>query len=466
MSFFSSLKRSLGFGGDDDTDDENLYADDTDAQEPAADTAPAVPDAPVEVSADARLRIFERVVEVFNASLPDFLARSVDPAAQREYLLGALDQDLRAYLDGLAASADTHCRHEWESRQASLTAELDAVRAKSAELERQSADTKQKQLSADRQKRALADRVHDLEAAVGKLEAEREQYELENRSLVNRLKVAGVQQDDAEASRAEAERLKAEIERLKQQPAAGADPAETEALRRQVAEMSEGIDALKEQQRMSTELLKDERKRLADSAAELTATKDALTAATAELATAKQEFAATKQEFATTAAKLTDTAAELAVVRQELDDCRLRLKEANSLLDGFNELQHRMEEVDRALSSRDAKIKRQKQQLAERDKELKQLRDRIAAEPAPAYATAAPQEADTDIPPEESPVPRISESELSAMEQTFESEEWFTNTPPAETPSMRPPEDESDFGYHPPRRRSNPPVHPDQLSLF
>ena len=436
MSFFSSLKRGLGFGGDDDDDDDGrLLADDADEstapRQPAATPGSNTP-APLEVSDDARLRIFDHVVQVFDSALPDFLARSVDPAAQREYLLTSLDSGLCDYLTSLAEAADARSRAEWEGRQAALTAELDSVRAKSAELERQGADIRQKQLSADRQKRALADRVHDLEATLGKLEAEREQYELENRSLVNRLKVAGVRDADADAARAEIERLRAEVERLQNAQTAQADEAMTDALRRQVAEMTEGIDALKEQQRVSTEMLEDQRRRLADSGREL-----------AEAVAAR------------------DTAVA------GLEDCRRQLDEANALLDGFNELQQKMEEVDRALRSRDAKIKRLKQQVAERDAELEALRCRMTAEVTPAYTAPAADATPADgSDPEESPAPRISESELSAMEQTFESEEWFTNTPPADTPSMRPAEDDPDFGYHPPRRRATPPAHPDQLSLF
>lgn len=465
MSFFSSLKRGLGFGGDDDDDDDDrLLADDSDTAAAEPDTAPSDADRPLEVSADARARIFESVVKVFDAALPDFLARSVDQAAQREYLLGALDKDLRAYLDSLSEAADARCRREWESRQAALTAELDSVRAKSAELERQSADTRQKQLSADRQKRALSDRVHDLESVVGKLEAEREQYELENRSLVNRLKVAGVREDDADAARAEIDRLKAEVERLRNLPEAAADPAETEALRRQVAEMTDGIEALKEQQRVSSEMLDDERRRLAEATAGLATATESLSAATEELAAVRDEADGLRRRVADTDARLAEATEAGAATATELEDCRRRLEEANALLDGFNELQHKMEEVDRALRSRDTKIKRLKQQLAERDSELETLRSHMTADTPAAYA--ADDATAVDPAPEESPAPRISESELSAMEQTFESEEWFTKTPPAETPSMRPSEDDSDFGYRPPRKRATPPVHPDQLSLF
>lgn len=455
MSFFSIIKRSLGFSGDDAEDEDTLYADTTpegtrpEQEKPAP--APAEAPAPVQFDPDMRARIFDKVLEVFNSALPDFLARSVDPAAQRELLLAALDRDTRAYLDSLAAASEAVCRHEWEERQEALSAELDAVRRKTADIEKQSADARQKQLSADRQKRALSDRVHDLEAAIGKLEAEREQFELENRSLVNRLKVANVQHDDLETSRTEIESLRLELNRLRENPSE-ASAQEIEALKTQIAQMAEGIDSLKEQLRVSSEMLADQRKRAAEA-----------------------EAAARKSE---------ETLAE---ARGETEAVRVKLDEANSLLDGFTELSHRLEDVDRALSARESKLKQQKKLIASRDAEIeslrqtisenmrlqaereKSLRDEIAALRGATAAGKAAEVADsghTTEPAAEYSAPRISEDDLSDIEKTFESEEWFTKTPPPPTPSMRSPEAEAEFGYHPPKRRSSPASNPDQLSLF
>ena len=464
MSFFSSLKRGLGLGGDDSVAEDSLYADTTERESaPAAAGGSGQTDATPApaIDPDARDRIFERVVAVFDAALPDFLQRSVDPAAQRRYLLDALDADMRAYLDRLAEAAQSHCRGEWEERQASLAAELDAVRTRSAELERQGAEMKQRQLSADRQKRALADRVHDLEATLGKLEAESEQYQLENRSLVNRLKVAAVQTGDNDAARGEIERLTAENARLGEQLAVlearepETDTAEREALARQIEEMTEGISSLKEQQRVSDEMLADQRERLA--------------AATAELEARNADVQAREAEFT---------------------EARTKLAEAEAALADFNELAGKMEELDRALTARDEKIKRQKKLLASRDAEIESLRHTVgenirlqaerekelmeqietlrrpeaAAETPASYGAQTPDRNAPDSP--ESPAPRISEDDLSEIERTFESEEWFTKTPPPETPSMRPADADADFGYHPPKRRTPPPANPNQLSLF
>ncbi len=446
MSFFKSLKRNLGFSSDDDDEEDTLYADTTpdagSGSEPIhAETQPATQ--PVQFDPDMRTRIFDKVIEVFNASLPDFLAKSVDTKAQREYLLAALDSDTRAYLDALVQSAEAACRHQWEERQASLSAELEAVRRKSADIEKQSAETKQKQLSADRQKRALADRVHDLESTLGRLEAEREQYELENRSLVNRLKVATVQQDDIESGRTEIENLRRELNHLRENPTE-ASAREIERLKAQVAEMTDGIESLKGQQRVANEMLADQRER-----------------------TAAAEAALREREA-------------------ELAETHRKLVEANSLLDGFNEVSQKLAEIDRVLSSRDAKIRQQKKLLTSREAEIESLRQTISenlrlqaerekalrdeigilrGEARPYAPTHGGQPAGAETAADD-PAPIISESDLSDIEKTFESEEWFTKTPPPETPSMRSPEAEAEFGYHPPKRRSSPANNPDQLSLF
>ena len=455
MKLFSAIKRGLGFSDGDD-DDDSLYADTTPARpadqrqteshETAADTEDDGAK-PIEFDPDKRRLIFDKVVEVFNATLPDFLRRSVDAKAQSDYLLQSLDNGIKDYLDSLAAASQAYCARQWEQRQASLAAELETVRGRAAEIEKQSSEIKQKQLSADRQKRALADRVHDLESQLGRLEADREQFELENRSLVNRLKVANVQQDDIDSSRAEIESLKLEIKKLRENPGESREQ-EIEALKTQISAMTEGIESLKEQQRVSDELLADERQRLAQAKEDLKSRDESLDAVRAELAS--------------TVAKLT---------------------EANSLVEGFNEVSEKMDEINQMMARREEKIKSQKKLLASREAEIDSLRKtisenmRLQAEREKALqdeietlrkaAAPAPEVNLTAEPgPDMESAPRISDNDLTDIEQTFESEEWFTKTPPAQTPSMRPSEDDPDFGYRPPRRKPQPPHNSDQLSLF
>ncbi|MDE6334208.1 MAG: hypothetical protein K2L77_06125, partial [Muribaculaceae bacterium] len=243
MSFFSSFKRAFGFGDDDNAADEDLYADTADDNSAADTDAPAdthKADAttsiePVKFDPDMQLMMFDSILAVFNEALPDFLARTGDIEARRKYLFDSLDEGICKYLECLNARAEEYCEAQWKNRQAGMAAEMEALRIRSEEIERQSSDIKQKQLSADRQKRALTERVHDLESQLSRLESEREQYELENRSLVNRIKVANVQQADLEKAQSDITALQAELAKMRANPDLAFAERE-ESLQKQISE--------------------------------------------------------------------------------------------------------------------------------------------------------------------------------------------------------------------------------------
>ena len=422
MSFIF-FKRLFGFGSDADADQDQLLADDTDAPASAASDSkhkPAEkPADPPAFDQDIAQRIFGSVIQIFNESLPKFVADSVDPKVQAELIRKALDQDIQKYLDSLSETARQYCEQQWKQTRTALEDEIAAAKAKSAEVQRKSEEFQQRQLSADRQRRALSDRVHDLEAQLTKLEAEREQLDLEKRSLVNRLRVASVQGGtDAPAE-------------------AIADPAEVQKLQQTIAEMQSGIDSLKEQNRVANEMLEDQRKRLAE--------------AKKELDEARTLLAAKEKDLA----------------------------DANEAISQFNEVVPQMQKVDEILSAKEEKIKQLRKTISARDNEITALRktisDNIRAQAQREKELqnqidnlqgAAPKPATLmtiDEPIDEEPTPQISEEELSAIEQSFENGEWFTNSKPVETPPIRP--DDSDFGYQEPKRKKNQPD-PNQLSLF
>lgn len=419
---FKFLKRLFGFGADTDDDQDQLLADDSDAPDSSSALNNTPADKTIDPPAfdqDIAQRIFGRVIQIFNESLPKFVAEAVDPKVQAELIRKALDQDIQQYLDSLSETARQYCDQQWKQTRLALEDEIAAAKAKSAEVQRKSDEFHQKQLSADRQRRALSDRVHDLEAQLTKLEAEREQLDLEKRSLVNRLRVASVQGSaDAPAE-------------------AAADPAEIAKLQQTITEMQNGIDSLKEQNRVANAMLEEQRKCLA--------------ANNKELDEARKQLAEKEKELA----------------------------EINEAIDQFNEVVPQMQKVDELISAKEEKIKQLRKTISARDNEITSLRktisDNIRAQaqrekelqsqieklqgsaPKPATLMTIAE------PIDEEPTPKISEEELSAIERSFENGEWFTNSKPVETPPLRP--DDSDFGYQEPKRKKNQPD-PNQLSLF
>ena len=433
MSFFKAFKRSLGFGGSDE-DDDITYTDSEEEQtEEATGQTEEQKIEITDLKFDPKVQeqIFAKVVEIFNSSLPKFVAETVDIEAQKKYLLEALDQSIRDYMTSLNSQAEKNCEIRWEQSRSAMVAELEAMRTKTGDIEKRSDEVLQKQLSADRQKRALTDRVHDLEAQIAKMQAEHEQFDLENRSLVNRLKVANIQLEDLEKANEEVARLQAEILKMRQNPGE-IQAQEIETLKAQIAEMENGIESLKEQNRVSSEMLSDSHHKL------------------------------TKLE-------------------KEAGEKEAQLAEAQELLKQYDEVTAKMEQIDQIMTRNEQKIKKQKALIDERDKEIEALRNtisenmRLQAEREKALQEEIKSlKGNDNIPfinfsdeiPEES-VPQISEDELSEIEQTFESGEWFTNTPPPETPSMRPKDADSDFGYREPQRKThNTGENSLQLSLF
>lgn len=423
MGFLSALKSFFGFGPATDSGaDAELLADST----PSADEQRPEPVA-VEVSPPHREAIFEHVVEVFNASLPNFLAGSVDPEAQKRMLFEAMDQGLKDYIESLDEANRAVCEANWQQRQDSMNREMESVRKRSEEVEQRASEFKQQQLSADRQKRALSERVNDLEQKLASAQAESEQYELENRSLLNRVKVAAVQAEDLEKLRAEADALRARLDEVLSSPEAAAASVR-KSYEAEIEKLTEANESLKEQTRVASEMFEDMRRRHREAVAEAD-----------ELRNRQQTVL---DEINSTVARFEEFESDLSSARAEAKDLRRRL------------------------AAREAEIKTLKDTVAEnlhlqaeREAELKREIDQLRPPTVVAEMTV-------EFGPAEEESPRISEDDLTAMEETFESGEWFTNAPPPDTPSMRPPESATDFGYQNPTRKKTGTENPAQLSLF
>lgn len=199
--------------------DDDLIADDPDYS-PTETTkcgtyTPAPPALPEIDTADLSHRIFDHVVEEFNKALPSFLQESVDPTRQKEALYNSLSQDLKDALSDMETQQNQRIEQQWRSEREKMQADLKQLSEQAKDIENKRNDIKQKQLSAERQRRALSDRVHDLEKTVLALEAEKEQLDLETKSLVNKVKVSQVHEKDNEALREQVNALQAEINQLR-----------------------------------------------------------------------------------------------------------------------------------------------------------------------------------------------------------------------------------------------------------
>jgi DNA repair exonuclease SbcCD ATPase subunit len=326
MALFKKLKYAFGLESD---DYEDLVDDETSSDnKKEASARPGVtepqralsqPSVAVEIDDnDATSKIFEHVVDTFNKSLPDFLKQTVDAGAERKYLYDTLSSDLKQYLADIAERTQRQCQESWNADKERLQKNVQELEQKAKAIEEQREELSQKQLSAERQRRALSDRVVDLEKQVMTFEAEREQFQLENKSLVNKLKVASVTEKDIDAMRDEITRLQEELNQARQQNLAQAgevatepvdndNSAEVEALFKQVSDLEAQLKAATENSTSAAQEIEELKAKISEA--------DAMTKELGEIEAQIEQF---EQVKAKKDARINDLTLELAQANETI----------------------------------------------------------------------------------------------------------------------------------------------------
>lgn len=411
MSFFSKLCQALGFGSDIDFEAEVNALNEADNV--AIATSEFVPATSAKIastgSEDMRNAIFEHVVEVFNKALPDFLARSVDPEAERKLLFDSLDQGLKDYIGRLAVDSDRRCEERWNDEQIQLRVEIDKLRQKGEQMEAERTSLKERQLSAERQKRALSNRLKDLEMQVERLEAEREQFDLENKSLLNKLKVMAVQNPETADVLRDTGFTVENVDELQRKL------KETE---KENATLREQLEQAAERQTLSDSMSADLRKRLA------AANKDV------------EDLQAITEQ--------------VAIVQQAIEE---RDQTITSQREKIGRLKARVEELEKPAPA--------------------PIRASVMAEEAPAQSPAkeaTPKSRKYARRREEEIIiaPKITDDDLLDVETGFADHNWFgVEEPEPEAPaSVSKTNDNDDFGYRAPEPKPKPYDDGMQMSLF
>jgi myosin heavy subunit len=433
MSFFDAFKRALGFGPDPDlisdsdtVDDPDVVAESADASEPrkeAEDSSADTPAAP-SVDPDIKARIFDGAVAVFNEALPSFLRDTVDAGAQSKKLAEALDKGLDEYLTNLMSVAEQYAEARLKGAADTARRDAEKLRADMQLIEQQRVSLREQQLSADRRRRALSDRVTDLEQQLANAEAEREQYELENRSLLNKLRVADV---------------------------TGATVAEGAVPAVATAELKEARTALAEAKSAAeqAEATAGEFRRNAE---------ESMRRAEA----AEKELADARNREEMTLAMYNDLQNTLVGEKAERRRLEESLAEAKTIVDSVAQLQLQMGQVEELIRKRDERIeklkstnKRLREQLAEKEKALE------AVHRADRGLFNIDAEADEAVVRHTA----VKSEDLGQIEDEFECPDWFVSEPP---PGEVSPLLQSDveFGYQEPPRKPRKPENDAQLSLF
>ncbi len=518
MSFFKGIGRAFGFSSG---DEEDYYCDDVEsvavANDVQADNSRLVDENQMKegsgtaenvMSEELPLTIFDSVLEVFNSAQPDFIKNCLNIEAQRQYIYSSLDTSLKKYINNAIEHARQESNRKVADERERMHNEMEQLRIKNREAEELQTQMKQQQLSADRQKRALSDRIKDLEKQVLTLEAEREQFQLENKSLVNKVKVAGVYENDVNVMRQEMETLrkqlveakeelehinKTNVEDAVEQSSNAELCAVIEQMRSADVDKNAEIETLKmrvnelESEKIQYEALVDKRMQTSDTMLNELNNKSIRLSKEIE---EKDAIIAEKEKANQNISNaLCQMEAKMRMLSEELEACQTELDEANASLKIAEEVQEQVERFEEIINKKDSRIatlqddnKEQlvklaslEQQVAslkqtiennlylqansecELRKEIEQLRE--AKEQAEARADQV-----SDNKPRRK---KRQEVKISAIDDTFDDTDWLVSTPP-EGISTRPvsPTNDAEFGYQEPPRRQTPPENAAQMSLW
>lgn len=480
MGIFNKMKQAFGFGGAElEYDEDSGYdvdatvtplrrdpveaprqvAEECVAAEPASDNTEEVP-------VDA---IFSTVVRIFNESLPSFLKESVDTAEQQKHLYQALDKDVRDYMARVAENAKRACGREWEAERLRLNRELAEMRDKMRDTKDGAAEKDRRLLSAERQRRAINERVHDLETQISKLEAEREQFELENRSLVNKMRVMNVMGDGADGAdmdsiaarmdqiEKENGELKGRIEEIS---------SERDALAGQVKNLTDEAESLRLKSDMSDTMFTDLNER-ASAALKESAEKDE------RIKTISDELASARDHETDLKTKLKDALAEADILRNDLDEARANLEIAARIQGDVERIQEVIEKKNTQISDLNTELRRRDDRINALEIEEKSLRRTIDNNiRAQAESEAALRDRIAELEKQASGQKtrarrgKSATPKISAIDEDLDNTDWLVATPPEGTTVKTSGVTDSEFGYQEPVRKTPPPENSAQMSLW
>lgn len=486
MSILSSFKKALGFPDEFDEEIEEIEtfgpvrpiksvgADPKKSvapevrtvETPAAVGHGAEAYAASEEAAGIAPRVFDAVIELFNAAQPEFVRDCLNVESQRKYILDHISEAVRTDLQRLMADARAHGEKMWQDEKRKMADDVEKLKSEYHSLKQQREEFKSQQLSAARQKRALSERVHDLESQVNALEAEREQYQLENRSMLNKLRAANVRAaSDGDDSEAELQRLISEnlelqdkVKEIQQEAGSWAErekkfkmrldekTAEIERLKRQVEASSDATeqDATLREIQMQVEKFEEVKKKKDRKINELTS---AVRKSDEEIAALRKRLI----EAENNAARLTE---ETKAMRQ---DAELRSRENKAEQEALQDEVKRLTEM---INASEQQRPRQPGRRKERNNRRRQGQESGTSPEEPVRSGAEPDPETTEVTSGKDAEQTV---RISAIDELMDSTDWFIAPEPM--PVKKDPEVEEDFGYKEPVRK---PLADDdkQLSLF
>lgn len=401
--------------------------------------------------------LFDAVIAVFNEAQPDFVKKCLDTEAQRKYLIDSIDSRLREQVENAAQTSANRWKEE-KLRLESRISELEGDDNTIAVLRK---ENRRLQLSVDRQKRALLDRINDLESQVARQAEEKERFYSHRKPSPS----------DEELSQAKAriEELEATIasneEALRNQAAAGKTDAETPDAEIEAGTISEQEQRIAEQEKQIAE--RDSR------IAQLTAECDKLREEAARQSTLREQL---EVKTSMSDNMINDLRNQAAAARRELETMQEEqlqaVEQIQKEIDAFEDLKARKDAKITELQDSNASLRRtietnlynQANSEMRLRKEIKDLQAQLDAAKSAVESDSAVSEpyredenasSDSARNAEKPAARRRGRPRKVKIDSSLDNTDWFSGGK----------HDDPDFGYHEPPRK---PVNDNeaQLSLF
>ena len=365
MGIFSGLKRALGVS-DDYEEEDDLEGMDSNYRTPYVnpfkkeddrvtdlstltpkEDAPLVvnePQAVAEVEEKLPDGVFDGIITIINGNLPEFVRDCIDIEKERKAVYVAMGPQFRDYVRNLRRTSLDEARQQWVEERTRLTTKISQTEQRADEAVKKASEIKDRLMSEERQRRAIVERSHDLEARIADLEAQHEQAQLQNKGLLNKMKVLQLQVDEAQKDAEEVTRLSALVNEQRQQLiAANNNEVRMAELSTENENLRADIEALKQSQ--DTTAIEEEFKGKMEVA----------NALMNELrATAKQK----EQEVASLAEKFR-------LANEEIETLQHELAAAQKDLEIAAEVQETIEQFEEYKIKKDAEVEALKTKLAD-----------------------------------------------------------------------------------------------------
>ena len=238
MGLFNGLKRALGLSDDYEEEDDlegmdsnyrtpyvNPFKKGDDTVTDLSSLAPREeasvvvnePQPVAEVEEKLPDGVFDGIITIINGNLPEFVRDCIDIEKERKAVYVAMGPQFRDYVRNLRRSSLDEARQQWVDERTRLTSKISQTELRAEEAVKKANEIKDRLMSEERQRRAIVERSHDLEARIADLEAQHEQDQLQNKGLLNKVKVMQLKADEAQKDAEEITRLSALLNEQRRQ---------------------------------------------------------------------------------------------------------------------------------------------------------------------------------------------------------------------------------------------------------